>query len=466
MKRRYLFLGTTALAFLSPGPALAQPGREAELEARIRALEAAVAELRTELSAARSETASAPPAAAPAAPASGGTVQSAAASPSTATAPAGTPAQGAEGFRVGGTTIRLNGFFKASAAVSRYDDGDVAPNTFLRDFYLPQQIPVGGRREGNDFDAQAKQTRIWLTTATPLGTHILKSHLEIDFVTAPGLQGSERTTNGYNPALRRAFFTYDDDLLFGQDWSTFQNVSALPETTDFVGPTEGTVFVRQAQIRYTQKLSPQLGFALAVENPETATITTASAALVENDDDRVPDIVARLNFTPPIGEFSLAALARQLSADNGAAGGKAFGYGLSFAGKVPFGPDNRHDLRFMLSGGDGVGRYIGLNFAPDAVVSAGELETVRVLAGFATLRIALSEQLRSTIMGSFQDVDYERGLAPLASNESAWSVAGNLFYSPVKNFDLGIEYRHGVRRLLSGQEGQLDRIEGAAKYSF
>ena len=37
---------------------------------------------------------------------------------------------------------------------------------------------------------------------------------------------------------------------------------------------------------------------------------------------------------------------------------------------------------------------------------------------------------------------------------------------PVKNVDLGIEYRHGERKLVSGAQGGTDRIEFAAKYSF
>ena len=46
------------------------------------------------------------------------------------------------------------------------------------------------------------------------------------------------------------------------------------------------------------------------------------------------------------------------------------------------------------------------------------------------------------------------------------SGAVNVFYSPVKPVDLGIEFRHGERKLVSGVTGKLDRIELAAKYSF
>jgi hypothetical protein len=48
----------------------------------------------------------------------------------------------------------------------------------------------------------------------------------------------------------------------------------------------------------------------------------------------------------------------------------------------------------------------------------------------------------------------------------AWSLAGNLLYSPVKNLDFGIKYGHGERVLVSGRSGTVDRVQAEAKYSF
>lgn len=460
-------LACTMLTAFAPLPALAQSARETELTKRLEALEAAVSQLRAELTTARDEARTAT-AASEAAAARSSAIQ--ASSGETAQKVAALEVQAAkplpDGFKVAGTTFKINGFFKAYASVSRYDDGAIAGGGLGRDFYLPSAIPVGGVREGESFEAHGKQTRVWLTTSTPLGGHTLGGHLEFDFQTAPGTQGSQRTTNGYNLALRRAFVTYDQ-FLFGQEWTTFQYTGALPETTDFIGPSEGTVFVRQPQVRYTAKVGDGVALAVAVENPETSNITPASAALIENYDDRIPDVAARLVITRPWGEFSLAGVVRQLTVDTGALDGNATGWGLSFAGKVPFGPDKRYDIRFMASHGSGIGRYIGLNFAPDVVFRpTGDLETVDVTAGFAAVRLGWTPKLRSTVMGSIQEVDYPAGFVPPGANASAWSVAGNLFYSPVKNLDLGFEYRHGVRELVSGAKGELDRFELAARYNF
>lgn len=435
---RRALLAATALA---PIPAAAQTARETELEARLNVLEDSVRELRSELAEAR----------APAHPAN------------VASAPVPSP----DGFTVGGTTVKINGFFKTWGSVSRYDGGDIAPNSVGRDFYVPGAIPVGGRSQGESFEASVKQTRLVIGVSTPIANHVLKGLVELDFQVSPGA-GNQRMTNAYNPGLRRAFIALDN-VLIGQEWTNFQYLGALPETTDFLGPSEGTVFVRQVQLRYTKPLAHGLTLSVAAENPATTTFASGSTTLVENGNDRVPDATARLNYTGSFGELSLAGVTRMLTVDTGVASDNAFGWGVSAAGKLTFGPGKRSDLRFMATYGEGIGRYVGLNLAPDAIVTStggARLNPVQVAAGFAALKFGWTSRLRSTVMASAQRIHYPAGLAVDGATKAAWSVAANLFYSPVRSVDLGIEIRHGERELMSGAKGQLDRAEIAAKYSF
>ena len=139
------------------------------------------------------------------------------------------------------------------------------------------------------------------------------------------------------------------------------------------------------------------------------------------------------------------------------------GYGVSVSGKINFDTDKRYDLRFMATYGSGIGRYVGLNFAPDAIFVPGvnHLRPVKSFASFAALRLGWTPTLRSTLMASYQNAKYPGGFpvgAFNAYNNEAWSVAGNLFWSPVKGFDLGVEYRHGERILVSGANGSLTEL--------
>lgn len=465
MPRGYRSWGAVLLsasALVAPQMAQAQTAREAALEERLARLETEMQALRADLSAARNAQAETAAAATEAASRSEEAVTRLAALEAKPTAPA-------EGFRVGGTTFKLGGFVKAVASATRYDDGMLAGGSLGKEFYLPQQIPVGGTST-RDFMANARQTRLFFTSSTHLGSKELKSHIEFDFALATAPPGAQRATNAYTPTLRRAFLTYDK-FLIGQEWTTFQNPALLPESTDFVGPLEGTVFVRQMIVQYRQPLSPGLELHLALENPQTETVNTTNAALADNDQDRVPDLVAKLVYKQPNLDLHVAGLVRQLSVHDGGSNDDMVAWGISAGGKFAFGPDRRHDVRFSATYGDGIGRYLGLGYAPDALydrnVLGNRLINVGNFAGFASLKLGWTGNLRSTLAVGYSHADYPGGIVvPGLANVSAYSAALNLFWSPVKNLDIGVEVRHAEREVANGLKGQMDRLEMAAKYTF
>ncbi len=461
-----LLLAATALTLPGTAYAAAPTSHEAELEARLLRLETEMIALKADLAQAK------------AAPATVDSVQvMQVAQAAQATADAATAKVAAleakpqpDGFKVGSTTVKLGGWIKLVATNSRFSDGEVANNAFARDFWLPQQIPVGGAHSAREQDFSARQSRFWLNLDTTVAGHSLKGYVETDFETSPGTQGTQRTTNGYNLALRRAYVQLDK-WTFGQDWSTFQYTGALPESTDYVGTTEGTVFVRQPLVRYSTKVGEGMTLHVSAENPESATATAGAPALIENGDDRMPDFAARLAWSGKAGELSLAGLAREVRVETNGVADSRLGWGVSAGGKLFLDDAKVSDLRFMATYGQGASRYIGVNFAPDAVFvpSTGKLENVTVAAAMLAGRVAIAPGVRANLMGSWQHVSYADALTAAmvgGYNREAWSVAGNLFWTPVKNVDLGIEVRHGERKLVNGASGSLDRVEFAAKYGF
>lgn len=450
-----------ATALIAPATVMAQTPREAELEARLQKLEGEMMQLRADLMAARREQAENRTAVAAATEKTEATATKVAALEAR-------PQPPAEGFKVGGTTFRMGGFVKVVGSATRYDDGEVPGGALGKEFFLPQQIPVGGT-PSHDVIGHARQTRLFFATSTSLAGKELKSHIEFDFALATAPLGAQRATNAYTPTFRRGFLTYGNWLI-GQEWTTFQNAGHLPETTDFVGPMDGAIFVRQMMVQYRQPLGGGLDLYLAAENPQTESIPTTSAGLIDNDQDRIPDFVAKLAWKGGAGELHVAGIARQLAVHSAGRGDNALGWGVTTGGKLLFGPDKRHDLRFVATYGHGMGRYFTVGYAPDAVYDTtvdGRLHAVENFAGFAAVRLAWAPTVRSTFMGGYQHAWYpDRLLIPGLANMEAYSLAGNLFWSPVKNLDLGIEYRHAERKVVSGLAGQMDRLEMAAKYTF
>jgi hypothetical protein len=364
-----------------------------------------------------------------------------------------------KGFRVGKTTVAYAGYVKVDAIAQRTSGGQSPSGSLLRDFLIPGLIPVGGTPSGYDTDFSARQTRFILKTATDVGAeHKLNSHIELDFMVTDG--GDERVSNSYVPRMRQAFITYDN-WLFGQAWSTFQNVGALPDSLDFIGPTPGTVFARQPMIRWSKN-----GWQIAVEQSETV-VTTPTGGRVITGDDTIPDIVVRYDHKRDWGTLTAAAIARKLtmSDDDFGNADDALGYGLSLSGKVKVGA--RDDLRFMATAGDGLGRYIGVNIVNDAAVDAGgNLDPIFTYSGFAAYQHWWAKRLRSVVSGAYFKADNPVLLTSNQVTDESWNALANLIWSPVDPLDIGIEVMYANRTLEDGRSGDLRRLQFSTRYNF
>lgn len=368
-------------------------------------------------------------------------------------------------LKLGDTKVTVGGYVKADVLYSSFSEGEVAQGSG-RDFYLPNSIPVsnGSGSSRGFFDAHAKETRLFVKSETNIDGHKLGTHIELDFIVNQSTSANEIVTNAYTPGFRRAFITYDNWLI-GQEWSTFQNLNALPETLDFVAfPSEGSVFVRQPQLRYTLG-----GLQLAVENPETSVLPGGGGAVTGSGDGQLPDVVARYNFKLGTAELSVSGLLRQLKVENAAAGTVAAvddtttAGGIGLAGKIPFGAD---DLKFMLTSGEGIGRYMALGTSADVVLSAGELDAIGITGGYLAYKHAWSPQWRTTVTVSALAIDNDTTRTGTALTKNVQSASINLLYSPVAKLTLGAELRHAERELENGQDGDLNRLQFSAKYSF
>lgn len=354
------------------------------------------------------------------------------------------------------TTVTLGGYIKADTSWSKYSEGELAPGSIGRDFYVPGTIQVTGDSESSDVDYSARESRFFLKTDTDINGSKLTSYIEMDFLVTPN--GNERVSNSYSPRMRHAFIKYDN-WLFGQTWSTFQDVSALPEHLDFLGPAEGTTFVRQPQIRYSSG-----NWQVAIENPETTVLV--GGVRVVTDDGAVPDVVVRYKHSDSWGYITGAVVGRQLSyEDNGRdVDDSESGFAVSISGKVLFGKD---DLRWMISSGSGMGRYIALNTSAGAVLDAeGNIEAIDSTGGFISYRHFWNDQWRSTLSLSALDVDNDTDLTGMNVTSESRSANVNLLYSPNKKLTLGAELLRAKREIESGDDGTMTRLIFSAKYSF
>lgn len=361
------------------------------------------------------------------------------------------------------TKLQIGGFIKVDAMLNDYANGP-RPGNIGDEILVPSTVPVGGEGEGAQFDSHIKTSRLFVKTTTNTDAGVIKSHLELDLLTAAG---DERVSNSATSRVRHAYLAWDysdkGNLLVGQSWSTFFNVGALPESVEFIGPTSGTIFNRQNQIRWTKKAGSG-SLMLALENPSTSLSDAGSGIAASNyDDNSMPDVVVRLNGVSGNLSWTAAALAREIAYVDGTTDVSDTGLGFNLSGKLAF--DNGDDIKASISSGN-LGRYIALNAFRDGGIDAtGNLDLTSVTGGYVAFKHKWNDKLRSTIQYAQTTADLANGLAT-SNTEKVTNLNVNLMYSPTSKLTFGGAYINATRDLEDGSSGEFDRLQLMAKFSF
>lgn len=89
------------------------------------------------------------------------------------------------------------------------------------------------------------------------------------------------------------------------------------------------------------------------------------------------------------------------------------------------------------------------------------------MTGYAlAYKHAWADKWRSSLIYSAQHIDNDAQLTGLAVTDNTSSYAVNLIYQAASKLMFGVELRHATREILSGDEGDLNRVQFSAKYDF
>ena len=360
------------------------------------------------------------------------------------------------------TDVSFGGYVKLDLMVSDYTDGQApASGSIARQQYIPSLTPVGGNGDDMVTDFSARESRFFLSTKTKLDNgEVLTGHVEMDFQLTP--DGDQRISNSYNSRLRHAFIKYKN-WTFGQTWSNFQDLNILGESVDFIGVTDGIVFNRQAQIRYTSG-----GFSVSIENPETTvtdTIANGNGRIVSSDG-FMPAVTLKYSGKSDNLTWQASTLLRQLTYDvNGDGDDETeFGYGVSLGAKYSFGMD---DIRASITTGSGLGRYLALNQWNGAVINGnGDLEAIDSTGISFAYRHFWTDKIRSNVIYSRGWADNPEAWVGGSSTKYSQRLAFNVMYSAASNLTFGAEISKAQRETEAGFDGDLNRLQFMAKYAF
>ena len=144
---------------------------------------------------------------------------------------------------------------------------------------------------------------------------------------------------------------------------------------------------------------------------------------------------------------------------------KKWGAALSIAGRLY--SSTQDNLRFVLSYGDVLGRYLSFNAFNDATIgNTGKVNLTEILGGNIAYQHWWTKSLRSSLVLGAAYADQDTSTSPATINKTFASSHINLLWNPIQKITLGLEWLHGYRELENGNDGHMDRVQFSAIYKF
>ncbi|MCU4639450.1 DcaP family trimeric outer membrane transporter [Acinetobacter courvalinii] len=345
----------------------------------------------------------------------------------------------------GGAEVNLYGYIRADASYQAKGASTMYNNISA----VPLEHTAEEAQQKDRLHSTVNVTRLGLNFKTPSVAGEVGGKLEMDF-----FGGATRDQF----RIRHAYITLDQWLI-GQTWSTFIAPEYYPETVD-AGTFVGGALQRSPMLRYSDKLSANTSFAVAIEDPKY------TATSDPDNEMRMPALVGRLNHKFDNGSLLSG---RTFMAEKKTSTDKQWAWGVGLGGKYQVSPQTFLKADYYHVKGDG--RF--LLWANNSYViddqnniQSNEFDTIS-----AGITHQFNSQLRSTLGYGYMKAKDDNRFAEiqksnLTQNKELWQGWINAMYNPYKPITLGVEYVYGERETFDGRNGIDNRVNMMATYDF
>lgn len=347
-------------------------------------------------------------------------------------------------------SFRIGGFARAQL------DYDI-DNIGIQGNAVPYTIPLDGALEDGTeqlgFNVRDTQLNFDYRRDSDLG--LVRAFVEFDFFG----DGGDEFDNDYGVRIRHAAVGIGK-FQAGQFWSLFTDLSSIPEVVELLGPHGAPVF-RTPGVRWYDEIGENWKWAIGLEDPAGDLSGDESEFASES----VPNVVGYIERTGAWGHVRFTGLGLELKSTTD----KTFTGGGSLTGRVSI--PVLHSKDALLFGGQvGAGfakQYAGFgSVGLEGVVDEdGNIEATGVLAGYVGFQHWWASAWRSNAYISVFDFDQGVLAEPDALSYSL-KTAGNVFWTPVKNLNLGAEAIYITREDVNGDEGEGIRVQFVAQLNF
>lgn len=348
---------------------------------------------------------------------------------------------------LGDTQLRLYGSIRVDAAYDFKGSTRSIANK-LGSQPLNQNLPVK-----NSLNVSAATTRLGVDVARHTDLGQLKAKIEADFM---GTNGD----NGDGSIRVRHAYVSLGHWLIGQTTSPFASPDTSPSLVDFTGAL-GTSTQRNVQIQYHYPFTAHQNILLALEGGDVERNNSQGGS-------RLPAMTMQYSLKTSKLLLQLHTLLhenRAVSAEGHDTEKWAWGVGLG--AKYQFNARNTAFANVYHVVGDN--RYLRYSKNNDAYdYDQGQL----YFSAFNLAELGYIHQWNSVLKSSLSvgrlwfDSDSTYAHNHPEQNKHLMTASANVFWSPVQQLDLGLEYTYGQRTLFSGLDGDLSRLNMLARYRF
>ncbi|OEY93990.1 DcaP-like protein [Acinetobacter proteolyticus] len=345
----------------------------------------------------------------------------------------------------GGAEVNLYGYLRADASYQAKGASTMYNNISG----VPLEHTAEEAQQKDRLHSTVNVTRLGLNFKTPTTVGDVGGKLEMDF-----FGGSTRDQF----RIRHAYLTFDKWLI-GQTWSTFIAPEYYPETID-AGTYVGGALQRSPLVRYSDNLSANTSFAVAIEDPKY------TATSDPDNEMRLPALVGRLNHKFANGSLLSG---RTFMAEKKTSNDEEWAWGVGLGGKYQLTPQTFLKADYYHVKGDG--RFLlwtNNSYVIDDKnhIQSNEFDTIS-----AGLTHQFNSKLRSTLGYGYMKAKDDNTFAEIQKNNATqnkelWQGWINAMYNPYKPITLGVEYVYGERETFDGRNGIDNRFNMMASYDF
>lgn len=349
----------------------------------------------------------------------------------------------------GNMQLRILGSIRFSAL---YDMVEMPVKKSFNTYYIP--TGESSNRQPNYYNT-LNESRIGFEVKRKVGKRVVFGRLEMDF-------------NGNNGQFRiRHAYGQIGNLLFGQTWSLFSNVSSMPATVDGNGPT-GSVILRNPQIRYSNRINSKMEFASAIEYSIPDLNNQGYDTLKLETIQVVPDLTARIKRNGDFGDIQLSVIVTTISIkDELHSITNLLGFGGSLSGvfKLPEGQSITYQATYGKSISHFISTFSGTGM--DAVFnpSIGHYESLYSFGGFVSYGFDYNENITSSISLGYADI-FNKNYQADDSYKNSLSLSFDAFWEIIRGARVGFEYAYGRRWNIDHESGRASRFWMLFYYDF